>query len=101
MGRKEISIDLLKQEFKPALIEMPRELTSSVNAFRGFFINVLEAESISVYELTIVEVIFFFYKGSWPSASAVRVKTNKNKIVECCVDSTGRRCEILETSWKS
>lgn len=49
-------------------------------------------------ELNSAEAIFFFHKGRWPSASVVRVVTNENKTIECCVDSSGRRGEILQTN---
>ena len=50
---------------------------------------------MNISELTLAEAIFFFHKGRWPSASVVRVVTIENKTIESCVDSTGRRGEIL------
>jgi hypothetical protein len=97
-GYREISVNLLAQAFKPELNDISRELELSTNALREFFCGVLESEKMNIADLNSAEIIFFFHKGRWPSASAVRVITNENKKIECCVDSSGRRGEILQAS---
>jgi hypothetical protein len=97
-GYREISVNLIELKFNPKLKEVTRELTSSTNALRKFFNGILESENMNSSELTSAEAIFFFHKGRWPSASVVRVVTNENKIIECCVDSSGRRGETLQTN---
>lgn len=94
-GYREISIDLLNLGFNPQLTNVTRELVLSTDALRHFFSSVLESENMKLSELRSAELIFFFHKGRWPSASIVRVMTNENKQIECCVDSSGRRGEIL------
>ncbi|MCP3849324.1 MAG: hypothetical protein GY694_03655 [Gammaproteobacteria bacterium] len=98
LGHREVSVNLLAPGFKPELKEISRELKLSTNALREFFCGVLESEKINIAELNSAEAIFFFHKGRWPSASVVRVITNENKKIECCVDSSGRRGEILQAS---
>jgi hypothetical protein len=97
-GYREISVNLLAPEFNLELKEISRELQLSTNGLREFFNGVLESERINISDLASAEAIFFFHKGRWPSASVVRVVTNENKEVECCVDSSGRRCEILQAN---
>lgn len=98
LGYREISVDLLKSGFDPQVAEVTIELALSTEALREFFAGLLESENISKSELTSAEAIFFFHKGRWPSASVVRVVTNEDKIIESCVDSSGRRGEILQAS---
>jgi len=98
LGYREMSVDLFTSGFNPELKEISKELKLSTNALREFFSGVLESEKMSVAELTSAEAIFFFHKGRWPSASVVRVITNENKTIECCVDSSGRRGEILQAN---
>lgn len=97
-GFRDISVNLLAPEFKPVLKGISGELELSTNALRDFFCSVLESEKTNIAELISAEIIFFFHRGRWPSASVVRVITNENKEIECCVDSSGRRGEILQPS---
>ena len=95
---REISVNLLTHGFKPEPKNISREPELSTNALREFFSGVLESEKVSMAELNSAEAIFFFHNGCWPSAAVVRVITNENKKIESCVDSSGRRGEILQVS---
>lgn len=97
-GYREVSVNLLTQEFKPELKNISRELELSTKALREFFRGVLESEKMSIVELNSAKAIFYFYKSHWPSASVVSVMTNENKKIECCVDSSGRQGKILQAS---
>jgi len=98
LGYREISVNLIALGFNPQLTEINRELTLSTNALREFFNGVMNSEKMNSSELASAEAIFFFHKGRWPSASVVRVVTNENKKIECCVDSSVRRGEILQAN---
>ena len=93
---REISVNLIAPGFNPELKNISRELELSTHALRELFCGVLESEKMNIAELTSAEAIFFFYEGRWPSASVVRIITNENKEIECCVDSSGMRAEILQ-----
>jgi hypothetical protein len=98
LGYREILIDLLRPGFEPELANITRELEHSTAALREFFRDVLGSEKIDESALKSAEIIFFFQKGRWPSGSIVRVVTDQNKIVESCVDSSGRRSNSLQSN---
>ncbi len=88
-------VNLINRGYGRHLKSETKELKLSTSALREFFANLLAREKLYAAELKTADIIFFFHRGKWPSAALVKVITMENKTIECCVDSAGKKGEIL------
>ncbi|MGC3982420.1 MAG: hypothetical protein QM808_14315 [Steroidobacteraceae bacterium] len=96
LGVESISVDFLHPEIKPSPNPIPREIELSTQALRKTFSGLLEAEALSISDVT-SSVATFFFKGDavWPDGCLVQVETVSGLKLEDAVGLDGYRAEIL------
>ena len=92
---RSIRVNLLKQDFKPNLIKITKELELSANALRNKFNELLKNEDISTSEIKSSYIEFHFSRNEYPVSAYIEVITKDSKKIEHAVDSIGITSEIL------
>jgi len=94
-GYLDMPVNLINRGYGRHLSSETKELALSTTALREFFADLLAREKLDVAGLKTADIIFFFHRGKWPNAAVVKAITTEDKTVECCVDSAGKKGEIL------
>ena len=89
-------LSLLPSQELSELEKNVNEIRLSAGALREQFMRIIEAEDLSLNDLSKACITYCFIRDSWPSGCHVFVETNMGKEIEVGIDSIGNPAEILK-----